>query len=813
MKKYVFESLKFFCAAILCTILSAFTTPAHAALPSGYTELQYIESTGTQYIDTGIKNIVNAEFGIVAQQTELLSGFPTIFGANDASDKYKVIFGYGSSGSFYTQGGDSRGYIASSLGNDTNKHTFVIKNTASSQELTIDNQTVSGNYAITSSTTYPLYMFARNTYGTATAFTKQKVWSFYAKNNGSFTHNFVPAKNSSGVVGMYDTVGNRFYTNAGTGEFIAGPDACNGTIVNYTSATGTVSQAGTPTPTNPIEPTFYKQGNMVLRKVDDYADSYDATTGKITRRVGKYAITGNEDWVYLSSSKKVFTVMVSDALLWKSQSGCLSNAFACTNGIPSNFNLTALYLHDSVSRLYMGFPEYDNNVNGFKQWLRDQYANGTPVTIYYPLETETTEDWPASYCETPIKIATTKYNETAFGPLNTALQNAISVVDTVVSNTITQAASIATLQAQKQTRPADDTCPAYKQCLLVEDENGAPHWYEITDPFRDFVAPIIANNVAPASTTNQPGFTQLEYIESTRTQYIDTGYQNDQGIVIDTKLTFVNTAAQAFFGSHPSNGYGEIQMSIDNGNINVGFGGGNVRTSTAVSSGATHTYEYSLVSGAYYLKQDGTTIYTADSGNYVTRDNLVLFALTANSNLSLPATVKMYYFRIRNTNNTLVRNFIPAKRNSDGAIGMYDTVSKTFFANAGTGTFTAGPNVANTDVPANGTWTATWTANATTGVTAGTITGEALCNGVSSSQSVVATSAQMSSANWDVDGVNCWCHMTVLDNGNIISTTNDSSYVFHSTSGTNSACMTNCASFCERTIRDYAGFRNPVLQM
>ncbi|MBR6752335.1 MAG: hypothetical protein IKL95_03650, partial [Alphaproteobacteria bacterium] len=38
---------------------------------------------------------------------------------------------------------------------------------------------------------------------------------------------------------------------------------CNGTVVNYVSATGTVSQSGTPTPDNPIEPTFYKQGNMI----------------------------------------------------------------------------------------------------------------------------------------------------------------------------------------------------------------------------------------------------------------------------------------------------------------------------------------------------------------------------------------------------------------------------------------------------------------------------------------------------------------------------------------------------------------------
>jgi hypothetical protein len=37
-----------------------------------------------------------------------------------------------------------------------------------------------------------------------------------------------------------------------------------------------------------------------------------------------------------------------------------------------------------------------------------------------------------------------------------------------------------------------------------------------------------------------------------------------------------------------------------------------------------------------------------------------------------------------------LRNFIPCK-NSNGIPGMYDTVTKQFYGNAGSGTFTAGP--------------------------------------------------------------------------------------------------------------------------
>ena len=43
--------------------------------------------------------------------------------------------------------------------------------------------------------------------------------------------------------------------------------------------------------------------------------------------------------------------------------------------------------------------------------------------------------------------------------------------------------------------------------------------------------------------------------------------------------------------------------------------------------------------------------------------------------------------------NGLAYNLIPCYRKSDNAIGMYDTVSKTFYGNSGTGTFEKGPEV------------------------------------------------------------------------------------------------------------------------
>jgi len=88
-----------------------------------------------------------------------------------------------------------------------------------------------------------------------------------------------------------------------------------------------------------------------------------------------------------------------------------------------------------------------------------------------------------SYCAPEIKIATTAYNAARFNPVKTDLNNVVATIREIVTKTINQTAAIASLQADKQTRP-EDACPAGKKCLLVEtEENGVivPHWFPIIE--------------------------------------------------------------------------------------------------------------------------------------------------------------------------------------------------------------------------------------------------------------------------------------------------------------------------------------------
>ena len=71
----------------------------------------------------------------------------------------------------------------------------------------------------------PLYLFSRNNDGVSYDIGAHKI--YYAKiwdDNNSLVRDFIPVKDPSGVVCLYDKVSGNFFYNAGTGNFIAGPD-------------------------------------------------------------------------------------------------------------------------------------------------------------------------------------------------------------------------------------------------------------------------------------------------------------------------------------------------------------------------------------------------------------------------------------------------------------------------------------------------------------------------------------------------------------------------------------------------------------
>ena len=94
--------------------------------------------------------------------------------------------------------------------------------------------------------------------------------------------------------------------------------------------------------------------------------------------------------------------------------------------------------------------------------------------------------------------------------------------------------------------------------------------------------------------------------------------------------------------------------------------------------------------GAYL---DGVCWYQFAGQTFTGQSSLLICASRkTDGSVDVCADADIYDFRITSPSGA-VMHLIPCYRKSDSVIGMFDTVSGSFFTNAGTGTFTKGADV------------------------------------------------------------------------------------------------------------------------
>lgn len=107
-----------------------------------------------------------------------------------------------------------------------------------------------------------------------------------------------------------------------------------------------------------------------------------------TRKIKKLVLDGTEDWnSSYSGNNKFFTVAVSAA--GRDSSNILSTHFIYAN-IASNTTAIGVRLADGTTLRIRPDNVSAMNVTDWKTYLQQQYANGTPVTVYYVLATPET---------------------------------------------------------------------------------------------------------------------------------------------------------------------------------------------------------------------------------------------------------------------------------------------------------------------------------------------------------------------------------------------------------------------------------------
>ena len=211
-------------------------------LPSEYQEVEYLNSTGTKYIDTGVSGNANLSFDVQYSWNVIPNDgtYAYIIGSYNAEAQSTVrILQYGSSTTYFNTyskaGGGSGVYNGTrSVNVIYTEHLSAVSN--NSFTYTTNGVTKSRAFVAGTEFTGNIYIFS-STKTTA----KSNIKLYYLKiySSGTLIHNFVPCYlKTGGTMGLYDTVGGSFYTNTGPGTFYVGSD-----VDNYVDSSTIVSDS------------------------------------------------------------------------------------------------------------------------------------------------------------------------------------------------------------------------------------------------------------------------------------------------------------------------------------------------------------------------------------------------------------------------------------------------------------------------------------------------------------------------------------------------------------------------------------------
>lgn len=626
-------------------------------LPSTYSPIEYLQFTGTQYIDTGAIVDSNTGFDITFEVLNGQSGDPyyNLFGVrgNDSSG------GTGETQNFFridTIAVDSNSGTEFKYGStvynsgikDTSKINIKLLNKVYTKP---DGSTITVTGTITSGLS--MYIGCINKAGAAYGnLASMKVYRFKIYSGSTLAHDFIPAQRvSDKVLGLYDLKTSVFKTNLASGVFTSNlmNDSSSLAYFNGDSLQSQGNSSLTITKNNVTlsnEQTHFGKNSLKF----DGSSSYmympfpSTYTGDITL----------EGWFYQTSNNNV----------------TYPTPFTLISSAGRGF-----YMHRSSSQTFVAATP-SNSWPGL---------NGGTTTLNTWTHIAMCLSGTTTYCFLDGKLKGTLIN-TNTSYVGLTLGTLAGSASDNHSSGCYYKGYIAELKITKGCKWTKDFTLPTTPYSVTKDSNP---WKE---PVQMFVK-------TPAILPN--GYTQLEYIKCEGAQYINTGFipTGNTRLILDFQLDRKNgqalfcggrTAASgsdpisytAFFGNSAGtirrDYYGTSKTTTKSWNAGdriVFDANKNVTTingdSTLLSNFTLNTSSTSIMPIVLF-----TTCYQASSNSSIT---------LSNSNW---AYYKVFSCKIYD-NGTLVRNFLPAK-NSSGTLGLYDTVNSKFYTNAGANTFTAG---------------------------------------------------------------------------------------------------------------------------
>lgn len=587
--------------------------------------VEYIESTGTQYIDTGIKLNNNSSVEIDYQLTQAVQNRKGLFGGLDTggSKRFGALVspsnnqlegGYGSGNEFYQLGLP-----------DTNRH--IIKQ--AKNLLYFDGSLVYtfNTATFTQSFNAPLGNFNYTNYNPASA----KYYSCKIYDNDTLVRDFIPCIDENLVPFMFDKVHNTAYLNAGAGQFKVGPykaDNFNKKLLRKKLAL--------------MLATFKKKRKYYceVEYIESTGTQYIDTGFKMSN--DNMTFDGNIMWTDKNATANFFFGYR------------LANSPVVTGDMRTFFVYGA-----SVSPIGKLAIRYGVNADNSTQAIS--------------LNTKYNISWDGSN----LKINGTIY-DTLSQAYTPASYKSMFLFWCNCENTYS--ADVGKFVGRIYNWKIKQDGVLVRDFIPVLDWNMTPCMYDkVTDQ-------LFYNQ---GSGTFQYGreIHQVEYIETDGTSYINTGYIPSGST--ETEITTMlkdQTNSRFMFGCRSSQSNKTYACLAHNQNrIGYRVGDGSYLYSNGYNElNEKHTYK--IANGVFY--RDDVVINTACQGATVS-PNSPLSLLTINTNnvldITQPFIGNLYSCTIKD-NNVLVRDYIPAI-DENGVGFMFDRVSHTIYDNAGTGTF------------------------------------------------------------------------------------------------------------------------------
>lgn len=568
-------------------------------LPSGYQEVEYLESTGTQYIDTNVVINSNSKMVCENQFTDTSAQLNGVYTSSAMRFQFGIL-----SDKFYIGLGSKSQYF--NLPADTSKHIWV--NDLLNKTCSIDTETYSDSSITSTSNILKFLLFVRTNSSETNRdyYCKERIYSCQIYDNNVIIRNFIPCyRKSDNKPGLYDSVNKVFYTNQGSDEFILG------------SATSLPSE--------------YQQVEYIESTGTQWIDS-GVIGNSNTKIVSKLSFNPNVDVQIMGSGW-----LADQRINFGKRTG--NNTYSIAIGSWLNSSIT---LDNNYHLIEVDVPnkigKIDNETLDFSSY--SYTGENQNIGIFARIRTGDVDYYCNSKCKT-FQIYDNNVLVRNFIPCYRKSDNEIGLYDLVTKSFYTN----------------QGTGTFFKGGIIT-DKYKIQQW-KLPDEY-----------------------TELEYLESTGTQYIDTGIYVHSSDVVKCKfevLSSTSSMADAIYGCYSS--------AIKNFFVLLMRSPSNARVGTSSNQASSTNYELNkvydttLTNGTYI--ENGTTYTFTPSADFT--QPVTFWVMSRNQANGVPISAKVYSFEIEGK-----FNGIPCRRNSDNALGLYDIVSRTFFENAGTGSFIAG---------------------------------------------------------------------------------------------------------------------------